>query len=327
MEDMFLKRGDETSGANEARPKLRARTASDGAFVFVGGVFCSVGGMLGDLISFCARISPSSQRFPEFSARGARVAMDSLLALDPRRSPPAEPDAFGQWVRPLVRGAPLDAAAKLRAPLSGRTCRLAPADPLKHATDLFNAFANDDGRMWAYLNTGPFHDEREVEQFLRSCADAPPEFRTAMVVEDAASGRAEGFACIVDAEVQHACVEIGLVAFSPRLQKTTKSTEALFLMIERAFELGFRRVQWRCNTLNDRAKAAARRLGFLFEGCLRERYIFKGRTRDTEWYSMLASEWPAHRDALVRWLRPENFNERGAQILTLDSTRAAGCLA
>ena len=103
------------------------------------------------------------------------------------------------------------------------------------------------------------------------------------------------------------------------IQRTPLPTEAMFLMFSRVFdELGYRRLEWKCNDLNEPSKQAARRLGFTYEGTFRQHMIVKGRNRDTAWFSILDSEWPAVRANMERWLAPENFDEQGRQRVSLD---------
>jgi RimJ/RimL family protein N-acetyltransferase len=113
-------------------------------------------------------------------------------------------------------------------------------------------------------------------------------------------------------------IEVGAIMYSPHLQRTTAGTEAMYLMMKRAFdELGYRRYEWRCNALNEASRKAARRLGFQFEGVFRQSGITKGRNRDTAWFSILDREWPVIKIALESWLARENFDSNGNQIKTL----------
>jgi RimJ/RimL family protein N-acetyltransferase len=109
-------------------------------------------------------------------------------------------------------------------------------------------------------------------------------------------------------------IEIGHVNFSPRLQRTVMATEAMYLMMKRVFaELGYRRYEWKCDDLNAPSHAAAKRLGFQFEGVFRQHMTYKNRNRDTAWYSILDREWPALRAEYERWLDPSNLDENGQQ--------------
>ena len=113
-------------------------------------------------------------------------------------------------------------------------------------------------------------------------------------------------------------IEIGHIWFGPRLARTRAATEALYLMIRHAMDdLGYRRMHWRCNAQNARSRQAARRLGFRFEGIFYNHMIFKGRNRDTAWYSILDDEWPEVRGILERWLDDGNFDAEGRALSSL----------
>ncbi|HYW50073.1 MAG TPA: GNAT family protein, partial [Gemmatimonadaceae bacterium] len=148
-------------------------------------------------------------------------------------------------------------------------------------------------------------------------------------VIDAASSAAVGIASYMRIAPEQGSLEVGHINFSPALQRTPVATEAMYLMMRHAFELGYRRYEWKCDALNAPSRAAAQRLGFAFEGVFRNALVYKGRNRDTAWYSIIDSEWPAVRSAFERWLGPENFDAHGAQRvqlrwLTAPLLRAAG---
>jgi RimJ/RimL family protein N-acetyltransferase len=114
------------------------------------------------------------------------------------------------------------------------------------------------------------------------------------------------------------CIEIGHIWFAPPLQKTRGATEAILLMMRHVFDdLGYRRLEWKCNALNEASMRAARRFGFTYEGTFRQHMVVKGRNRDTAWFSLLDREWPAVRAAFQRWLAPENFDAAGRQQMSL----------
>jgi len=209
-----------------------------------------------------------------------------------------------------------------REGMPGRWCRLEPLDCEVHAADLYSANSEDPtGATWTYLPYGPFDDlsgyTAWAEQVSR-CDD--PLFFAAI---DAASGRAVGVASFLRIEPAHGTIEIGHLHFSPRLQRTRAATEAMYLMMERAFTLGYRRYEWKCDALNAPSRAAALRLGFSFEGIFRQAVIYKGRSRDTAWYSVIDREWPALRSAFQRWLDLENFDQQGRQRVSLSALTAA----
>ena len=208
-----------------------------------------------------------------------------------------------------------------RATLTGRTCRLEPLDPARHADDLFAANADDrDGALWRYMSYGPFTDAAVYRAWLAaSSAAADPQF---YAVVDAATGQAQGVASFLRIDPANGSIEVGHLCFSPRLQGTVAATEAMALMMARAFTLGYRRYEWKCNALNDASRRAAQRLGFSYEGVFRQATVSKGRNRDTAWYAAIDGEWPALEAAFARWLDPGNFDPAGRQRVALsDLTR------
>lgn len=200
-----------------------------------------------------------------------------------------------------------------RIALTGRYCRLEPFDPSAHASSLFAAFAKDsEGRGWIYLPYGPFADEGAFTDWCRTtCLGEDPLFFT---VFDGAPGEAAGMASFLRAMPEMGVVEVGHIHFAPGLQRTPAATEAMYLMMRHVFDdLGYRRYEWKCDALNARSRRAAARLGFTFEGVFRQHLIYKGRNRDTAWYSIIDSEWPAVRDRFEAWLDPGNFDAHGRQ--------------
>ena len=112
-------------------------------------------------------------------------------------------------------------------------------------------------------------------------------------------------------------IEVGHVHFSPLIQRTAIATESMCLMMQRAFdELGYRRYEWKCDSLNERSCKAALRLGFVFEGVFRQAVVYKGRNRDTAWYSIIDGEWPRIKEVFILWLNPSNFDSKGYQLLS-----------
>jgi len=207
-------------------------------------------------------------------------------------------------------------ARPVREGLNGRTCRLEPLSMATHADTLFEANSADTtARMWTYLPYGPFETRANYRSWMeRACQADDPLF---FAIIDGRTGKAAGIAAYLRIEPASGVIEIGHLAFSPALQRTTAATEALYLLIARAFALGYRRCEWKCDTLNAPSRAAAHRLGFTFEGIFRQAVVIKGRNRDTAWYSIIDTEWPARRAAFERWLAPENFDEAGRQRRSL----------
>jgi len=195
----------------------------------------------------------------------------------------------------------------------GRWCRVEPADVERHAADLHEANCDDrEGRNFTYFSYGPFADLASYREWLTKAAATDDPFFHAVV--DPRTNKAIGVAALMRIEPQHGSIEVGHVLFSPRLQRTTASTEAIVLMMRRVFdELGYRRFEWKCDNLNAPSHAAARRFGFKYEGLFRQHMVTKGRNRDTAWYSMLDSEWRALEPEFTRWLDPDNFDTDGRQ--------------
>lgn len=211
-----------------------------------------------------------------------------------------------------------------RAVLVGTTVRLEPVDPQGHAQALFTAShgPDTDPPLWAYLSIGPFSDREEFTAWLATCAAShDPLFFT---VIDRMGGRPSGMVSYLRITPSHGVIEIGNIWFGPALQRTRQATEAIFLLARHAFDdLGYRRLEWKCNALNARSRRAAERFGFRYEGLFRQHMVVKGRNRDTAWFAMLDREWPVIRAAFERWLAPENFDDAGRQRQSLSAIRAA----
>ena len=210
-----------------------------------------------------------------------------------------------------------------RTAMTGRFCTVRPIDPERDAPQLFAAFAEDrDGRMWTYLPREPYRSLAD----LRAAADAGSLTEDPLVhtIVDHATGEAVGTANYMRIEPASGVIEIGSITYSPRLQRRPAGTEAMYLMMRRVFdELGYRRYEWKCNSLNEPSRNAAMRLGFRYEGLFRQAQVVKGRNRDTAWFSIIDSEWPVLRDAFERWLDPANFTPDGRQRRSLASFRPA----
>lgn len=205
----------------------------------------------------------------------------------------------------------------------GRYCRVEPLDVARDADPLFAAYRDDpEGRSWTYLPVEPFKDIDAYRHWLSDIATKDdPLFH---VIVDGETNEASGIASFMRIDPPNGVIEVGHINYSPRLQGTTPATEAMYLMMRRAFdELGYRRYEWKCDSLNEPSCRAAERLGFTFEGTFRQAWIVKGRNRDTSWFSILDSEWPAIRTALESWLSPANFDDNGEQKRRLADFRTA----
>ena len=206
------------------------------------------------------------------------------------------------------------------AVIEGHFCRLEPLDA-RHAQSLYEANALDlEGKNWAYLPYGPFDTLADfchwIEQY---CCGSDPQF---YAIIDLAKENAVGVASYLRVNPSIGSIEVGHINYSPCLQRTPAATEAMYLMMARAFELGYRRYEWKCNALNIPSRNAAQRLGFSFEGVFRQAAIVKGRNRDTAWYAALDCEWPAIKEAFLQWLNPSNFDEQGNQRTQLSALTA-----
>ncbi len=208
-----------------------------------------------------------------------------------------------------------------RETMEGQFCRLEPLEPSRHAESLFQANALDvAGRNWTYLPYGPFASLDSYRNWLeQSCCGSDPLF---FAIVDLASGKAVGVASYLRIDPNNGVIEVGHLNYSPLLQQKPAATEAMYLMMAHAFELGYRRYEWKCNALNAPSRAAAQRLGFSFEGVFRQAVVVKGRNRDTAWYAAIDQEWPALRAAFLKWLSPANFDEQGRQELSLSELTA-----
>ena len=143
-----------------------------------------------------------------------------------------------------------------------------------------------------------------------------------LTVIDQNSDRAVGIASYLRIDPNARSIEVGWITFSPLLQRSVVATEAMYLMMRNAFELGYRRYEWKCNALNEASMAAAERLGMTFEGVFRKATVVKGRNRDTAWFAIVDDDWPAVRRAMEAWLAPTNFDASGRQVTALsDATR------
>ena len=197
--------------------------------------------------------------------------------------------------------------------MTGRHCKVRPVDVEADARDLYDAYREaPDDRDWTYLFVGPFRTFEAYRDYLTQAAKTDdPQHHT---IVDAKTGKPVGTAAFLRIEPAHGVIEVGHIAYSPRIQRSPAATEAMYLMMRRAFdELGYRRYEWKCDDNNLRSRAAALRYGFTFEGIFRQAIVYKGRSRDTAWYSIIDSEWPAIRSGFEQWLDPSNFDAGGRQ--------------
>lgn len=213
------------------------------------------------------------------------------------------------------KGAPLPSATLLQ----GRFIRLEKLDPARHGDGLWQALEGPgaDPKLWDYLPYGPFECAPFDAWLANHAANSDPYF---FCVVDQASGEVQGMLSLMSIVAAQGRIEIGHVTFGAPMQRSPKSTEAVYLLAKEAFAMGYRRLEWKCNNDNARSRYAAERLGFSFEGVFRQHMVVKGQNRDTAWYSILDSEWPAIAKGFEQWLSDENQSGSG-QIQTLAQCR------
>ena len=194
----------------------------------------------------------------------------------------------------------------------GRTCRVEPLDAARHARALFAADALDrEGVSWTYLPYGPFQTPDAYTAWVTDVTSRTDPFFHAIV--DRATNAPIGVASFLRIDPPSGSIEVGHIHYSPKLQRTIAATEAMYLMMQRAFTLGYRRYEWKCHSLNTASRAAAQRFGFSYEGIFRQARVDKARNRDTAWYACIDKEWPALDRAFRTWLDPANFDADGRQ--------------
>lgn len=231
-----------------------------------------------------------------------------------------ESNHLGQPIGNLVAGWTTPPVPAHEA-MPGRFCRLEPLAVASHARRLFAANQEDTlGLNWTYLPYGPFNRFDDYQRWMDdACLGNDPIF---FAIRDLRTDEVAGVASYLRIAPASGSIEVGHLNFSPQLKKTPVATEAMILMMQRAFELGYRRYEWKCDALNTPSRAAAQRLGLSFEGVFRQHTIVKGRNRDTSWYAAIDAEWPDLRQAFTTWLSAENFDELGQQRVRLSTLTA-----
>ena len=227
--------------------------------------------------------------------------------------------SIGDWTPPVRPPA---------EPMIGRYCRLERLDAGRDGQSLFDAYALDsEGRNWTYLPHGPFENYAEFHIWLSGMAKLDDPFFFTII--DAESQTSVGIASYLRITPPAGSIEVGHIHYSPLLQRTPAATEAMYLMMEQAFALGYRRYEWKCDALNAPSRMAAQRLGLSYEGVFRQATVYKQRNRDTAWYATIDREWPDLKQAFEQWLDPNNFdNDRNQKIrlstLTAPLLKATG---
>ena len=205
--------------------------------------------------------------------------------------------------------------------LEGRFVCLEKLDTARHADGLWRALEGPgaDPRLWDYLPYGPFADRSAFNAWLDNHARHNDPYFFSVI--DRASGDVQGLLSLMSIVPEHGRIEIGHVTFGAPMQRSPKSTEAVYLLARHIFDQGYRRLEWKCNNANERSKYAAERLGFSFEGVFRQHTVVKGKNRDTAWYSIIDTEWPQVGAGFEAWLSAANQTGSG-QLKTLAECRA-----
>ncbi|MBP8202439.1 MAG: GNAT family N-acetyltransferase [Pseudomonas sp.] len=212
-------------------------------------------------------------------------------------------------------------SAPSRDTLQGRTVRLESLNPARHGDGLWQALQGPDSDplLWDYLPYGPFNERADFDSWLtRHAASQDPLF---FAVVEQSSGQVQGVLSYLSIAPEHGSIEIGHVCYGHVMQRSVQATEVIYLLAKHAFNSGYRRLEWKCNNDNARSKRAAERFGFSYEGLFRQHRVFKDRNRDTAWYSIIDSEWPALAAGYERWLAADNFDAEGQQKQRLEQLR------
>jgi RimJ/RimL family protein N-acetyltransferase len=214
-----------------------------------------------------------------------------------------------------------------RRAIKGIAAGLEPIDPACHTAELYAASHGVVGgeELWRFMAYGPWADIGAFQAWLRDCAAVhDPLF---YAIRDSGNSRASGMASYLNIVPKNGSIEIGHIWLAPKLQDTYAATEALFLLMRYAMDdLRYRRLEWKCDALNEPSRSAARRLGFRFEGIFHQHMVVKGRNRDTAWYSILDREWPSVRSTIETWLAPGNFDANGRQRQALSGLQGRGAI-
>jgi RimJ/RimL family protein N-acetyltransferase len=229
--------------------------------------------------------------------------------------------AFGNPLGPHVQ--PSKAQGTIPDTIRGRHVTLVPQDPSQY-DDLYQVLGGEEhAAIWDYIPAGPFLTPSEfVSAFTALRYSSTNSHRWTVIINS--SQKPVGSLRLLNITPKNRCVEVGYILFSSKLQRTVAATEVFYLLACLVFDtLGYRRYEWKCDNLNAPSKRAAQRLGFEFEGVFRQHMIIKGRNRDTAWFSMLDTDWPAVKKGFEMWLDESNFDEEGMQKQRLEALRAA----
>ncbi|MGH6933089.1 MAG: GNAT family N-acetyltransferase [Dongiaceae bacterium] len=232
----------------------------------------------------------------------------------------ADRDDKSLWVGMVVANAEPTRPPE-RKPFAGRFVSLEPIDPGRHAGQLYACSHGtpEIEQLWTYMSYGPFESVAAMRSLLEKQAAASDPIFFAVI--DNTGRTAVGVVSYLNCVPSMRSIELGHIWYAPSVQRTKTNTEAMYLMMCRAFdELGYRRVEWKCNALNERSRQAARRLGFEFEGLFRQHMIIKRRNRDTAWYAMLDRDWPAIKRNMEQWLYA-GTGDRAMSLAELNAKR------
>lgn len=233
-----------------------------------------------------------------------------------------DPDRMDDLLGPRLHWSPVPYPDHI--PLTGRHVTLEPMNADRHASALFRAShgAGTDPNLWDYLSAGPWEDEASFRTLIEQNSASPDALYYSVVPT---GGEASGQASYMRIEPRYGVIEIGHIWFAAAIQRSRASTEAIYLLARHVFDdLGYRRLEWKCNDRNERSRRAAERFGFTYEGTFRNAIVVRDRNRDTAWYSVIDTEWPAIRAAFETWLADNNFDADGRQVRTLAEIRGMG---
>jgi RimJ/RimL family protein N-acetyltransferase len=225
---------------------------------------------------------------------------------------------FGQPIGPEIGGW-VPPEFPPRRTIRGQHVNLVPLESELHGRELFAAYRDAPDSLWTYMTIGPFSSETALAHAIDVLVGYPDWQPYAIVVE----GVARGFLSYLRIDPPHGVLEIGSIVFAPELQRTKEATEALYVSIKNAFDLGYRRCEWKCDDLNGPSRISAERLGFRYEGTFRKATHYKGRNRDTAWYAITDDEWASLDRAFQAWLADDNFDRNGKQRQPLSTFRTA----
>jgi RimJ/RimL family protein N-acetyltransferase len=227
---------------------------------------------------------------------------------------------FGQQVGDVVHPRWKPRARPVRIGLMGRYVALQPVK-VTHVPALHAALCGPgDGDLWTYRPTPAPATESALADLVDEWEASPDNLTWAVVPM---GGEAAGMTSLYRIDPAHGQAEVAAVIYARTLQRTPAATEATYLLMRYAFDgLGYRRFEWKCDSLNEPSRQAALRLGFTYEGRFRNHMVTQGRSRDTDWFSVTDGEWPTLRTAFQAWLDPANLDEQGQQRVSLSELRA-----